>query len=229
MVNSAYMDQTYQPTRRLTIREPFCSLSHGAGAVLAALGTVALVLLAGHRVLYTVAFVIYGASLVLLYSSSAMYHGLDGTPRDIEKLMRMDHAAIYLLIAGTYTPVCLLVLHRALGFPLLAAQYVLAATGISLTLMWRSAPAWIRVTLYLLMGWMIMLSMGQLKVLLPPDAIVWITAGGLSYTIGTVVFATDKPHIWPGRFSAHDLWHLFVLGGSACQFYAIWRFIAMVR
>jgi hemolysin III len=158
-----------------------------------------------------------------------VYHGATVPEETADRFMRMDHCAIYVLIAGTYTPVCLLVLNKTIGIPMLIAQYTLAAIGILLIHTCRSAPHFIRVTLYLLMGWMIVLDLGHLRMLMPPEGIAWIIAGGVTYTIGCIVFAIDKPHLWPGRFSAHDLWHVFVLAASACQFYAIWRFIALIR
>ena len=223
------MEVVFLPEQRPRLREPFCCISHGAGAILWAIGTIALIAAAGHRALYIVSFVIYGLSLVLLYTSSAVYHGLDVPEKLRDRLMRLDHSAIYLLIAGTYTPVCLLVLRQHHGYSILTAQYILAAIGITVTFAYKSAPHWVRVTIYLLMGWMIVVAMGPLTQLMPHEAVVLMYAGGLAYTIGTVVFATNRPHLWPGKFSAHDLWHVFVLAGSAFHFCVMYRFIALIK
>jgi hemolysin III len=135
--------------------------------------------------------------------------------------------AIYLLIAGSYTPLCLLVLRGRLGLTLLGVEWALAAIGIGVALLWRGAPVWVRLVLYLGMGWLVVLAFGSVLHALPAPAIPWMIAGGLSYSIGAVVFATNKPHLWPGRFSAHDLWHVFVLSGSACHFFLLLRYVAL--
>ena len=199
-------------------REPFSGLSHGAGAALAIAGLIILLVLARGRVRETVAFACYGASLVLLYTVSALYHSLRTSPRGLSRWQRMDHAAIYGLIAGSYVPVCVLALRGVVGWGLLAAELGLAAVGIGAVLLWRRAPEWFRVVLYLLMGWLVVAALGPLRNALPPAAFAWMMAGGVTYSVGAVVFAADRPHLWPGRFSAHDLWHLFVLGGSTCHF-----------
>ncbi len=178
----------------------------------------------GHP-LKTVSFAIYGVSLVLLYTASALYHSLCVGPRAEKVLMRLDHGAIYLLIAGTYTPICLLVLRGGWGWSLFGMEWGLAAIGIGATLFWRTAPDWVRVVLYLVMGWLIVVALGPLRHALPPAALTGIVAGGIAYSVGVVVYATDRPHLWPGRFSAHDLWHLFVLGGSACHYMTVVRFL----
>lgn len=218
--------------RRFRIREPFCGLSHGAGAVLSAVALVVLLVLARGRLWHTLGFAVFGISLILLYSASALYHCLPATtPRALERLQRFDYVAIFLLIAGTYAPICLVALRGsgAWGWGLLAAQYTLAGIGIGGVLLgrrrWR-LPDGVRVALYVVMGWMCVIALGPLRAALDPAALGWLLAGGLAYSLGTVIFALDRPHLWPGRFSAHDLWHLFVLGGSACHFVLMCRFAA---
>lgn len=211
-------------TRR--VREPFCGLSHGVGVVLSVAALVALLMLARGRLWHTVGFAIYGASLIALYSTSTLYHSLSTSERGEAMLQRLDHCAIYLLIAGTYTPVCLVTLRGMWGSALLAIVWSLAAVGIASTWCWKSAPDWWRVLLYVLMGWMVVLAMPSLRAAMAPGGVAWLVAGGVVYSIGTVIFALDRPHLWPGRFSAHDLWHLFVLGGSACHFVVMASFVA---
>lgn len=205
-------------TRRPWIREPFSGLSHLFGALLSVVGLVVLLTLAHGRLWHIIGFLIYGFSLILLYSSSALYHSLHLPETQINHLQRCDHIAIFLLIAGTYAPICLVNLHGAWGWGLLGAVYGIAALGIGIILFWKSAPHWIRVGLYVLMGWLAVLAWPQLRAALPPAALAWTVAGGVVYTLGTIVYATDRPHLWPGKFGAHDLWHVFVLAGSACHF-----------
>jgi hemolysin III len=181
--------------------------------------------LAHGDMLKMVSFTLYSVSMILLYTASALYHSLRVSPRAADVLMRFDHSAIYLLIAGTYTPLCLLALPRAWGWPIFGTEWGLALIGISATLFWRSSPHWVRLVLYLSMGWLIVIAFGPLRHALPHDAVVGIVAGGIAYSVGVIVYATDRPHLWPGRFSAHDLWHLFVLAGSTCHYVTIARYL----
>ncbi len=210
------------------IKEPFCGLSHGVGILLSVVALVTLLVVAHGRFWPTASFAIYGASLILLYSASTLYHSLRGSPRRELQLMRLDHSAIYVLIAGSYTPICLIALRGPWGWGLLLFIYALAALGIGVTLLWKSAPDWVRVVLYVLMGWASIVAFGPLRAALSPAGFAWLLAGGLVYSVGTVIFALDRPHLWPGKFSAHDLWHLFVLGGSACHFVVMLRYVAPV-
>jgi hemolysin III len=174
--------------------------------------------LARGKPLHTVGFAIYGVSLILLYSASALYHSLPVSERHLDSLQRLDHSAIFLLIAGTYAPVCLVLLRGAWGWSLLTAEYVLAALGIVSVIAFKSRPDWLRVVLYLGMGWLALIALPALRAILSGAAMAWLLGGGILYTLGTVVYATDRPRLWPGRFGPHDLWHLFVMGGSACHF-----------
>jgi len=209
-------------------REPFCGLSHWAGAALSVAGLVVLLILAHGRPWRTVSFAIYGGCLILLYTSSALYHSLHVSEPQEKRLMRLDHTAIYLLIAGTYAPVCLVALRGAWGWSLLGLECALAAVGAATTFFWKGGGKWVRITLCLIMGWLIITAFSPLSRLLPLAALEWMIAGGVVYAIGAAIFATDWPHLWPGKFSAHDLWHVFVLAGSACHFVLILVFIVPI-
>jgi hemolysin III len=213
--------------RRCWLREPFCGLSHGAGVALSVAGIIVLMVLARGRPWHMAGFAVYGATLVLLYTASTLYHSLHVSPRDVNRLMRFDQAAIYLLIAGTYTPLCLLMLPPVWGWSLLAVEWGLALGGIALLLLSKRVLDIPRMALYIIMGWLIVVAFGPVRQTFPLETILLLIGGGILYSIGTVVFAADRPHLWPGRFSAHDLWHLFVLGGSGCH-YAMMITIAAV-
>jgi hemolysin III len=204
--------------RRFALREPFSGLSHLGGAALGVVGLVALVDLSWGKPWHLSGFAIYGASLVLLYLASALYHLLPVSPQWVKRLQVLDHVGIYLLIAGTYTPICLVPLRGAWGWSILGVVWGLALFGIAIEIGWRQAPRWLGLVLYLLMGWLAVIAMGPLTQTLPPAAVAWLVAGGLVYTAGAVVFALERPRLWPGVFGSHDLWHLFVMGGSACHF-----------
>jgi hemolysin III len=171
------------------------------------------------------AFAVYGVTLVQLYVASALAHTVVCSPEAEDRLTRFDYAAIFLLIAGTYTPICVVALRGPWGWGLLAAVWSIAALGIAAV--FRRAPSHrTRVLTYVAMAWLCVIATGPLVRALPPAALAWLVAGGVVYTSGAAVFFTDRPHLWPGRFAAHDLWHCMVLAGSACHFVAIVRYIA---
>jgi hemolysin III len=209
------------------IKEPFCGISHAAGALAAIAGMIVLLCFHRSQPERWIGFTIYGFSLIFLYTASTLYHSLRVGERACEWLQRLDHSAIFLLIAGTYTPVCLIMLRGAWGWSLLGVVYGIAVTGIILTLCWKNLPNWLRVVLYVCMGWLAMVAFGPLRHALGTAGMCWLIAGGVIYSIGTIIYATDRPHLFNGKFSAHDLWHIFVLGGSACHYFVVLRFVAM--
>jgi hemolysin III len=210
------------------VREPFNGLSHLAGVLLSLAGLLLLLALSAGKPWHLTGFAVYGTSLVVLFSASTLYHSLHVGPRQVERLLAFDHVAIYLLIAGTYTPLCLVPLRGPWGWSLLGVVWGIALVGIVLRLAWKTAPPWLPIPLYLLMGWLSVVALGPLGSALPAGAIGWLFAGGVVYTVGAAVFAFQRPRLWPGVFGSHELWHLFVLGGSACHFVVMLRFVAAV-
>jgi hemolysin III len=204
--------------KRWHLREPVSGLSHLAGAAFATLGLILLLVVARGKPWHLTGFAIYGATLVFLYLASTVYHLAPVGPRWQARLLALDQVAIYALIAGTYTPLCLVQLRGAWGWSLLGMVWGLACIGVVLRLSWRSAPSWLPLPIYLVMGWLCIIAAGPLTGALPAAGLLALLAGGLLYTVGAVVFVTERPRLWPGRFGAHDLWHMFVLGGSACHF-----------
>jgi hemolysin III len=213
--------------QRLRLREPFCGLSHLAGAGLSVLGLVALLTISYGKPWHLVACAIYGASLILLYSASTLYHSLCVEARRVARLRSLDQAAIYGLIAGTYTPICLVALRGAWGWFLLGTVWVLALTGAALRLTWRGFPEWLSYVLYFTMGGLFLVAFNPVFQALSATGIAWLLSGGLLYTVGAAVLVLDRPRLRPGVFGSHDLWHLFVLGGSGCHFVVIRCFVAV--
>lgn len=211
---------------RIRIKDPFSGLSHGVGALLSVAALITLLVVAGGRVWQTISFAIYGTTLIILYSASCLYHSLMVADHHVERLKRLDHIGIFLLIAGTYTPVCLVSLRGVWGWSMLTAEWAMAALGIAGILLLKKMPAWLRVVLYLGMGWLAVIALAPLRAALPPGAMHWLFAGGIIYSAGVVFYATEWPYCWPGKFDGHDLWHLFVMGGSACHFILMLLFIA---
>ena len=173
-----------------------------------------------------VAFGIFGLSLVALYLASSLYHLLPLSPVGVARLRKLDHMAIFVLIAGTYTPFCLLALDD--GWGLLALVWSLALCGVLLKLFWMGAPRWLSVALYLGMGWVAVIAAPTLLRAVPAGGMIWVLAGGLTYSAGALVYGLKRPHPLPGVFGFHELWHLFVLAGSACHFWAVLRYIAPI-
>ena len=225
VVYSLHMNSGVSKARPF-IREPFCGISHLIGAVISVAGLVVLLVLADGRPLCAVSFALYGASLIALYTSSTLYHSLH-VGSDL--LQKIDHCAIYCLIAGTYVPISLVGLGGPWGWVLFGLETAMAVFGVMITLLYQRQPAWVRVVLYIVMGWLALVAFGPLRAALPPAAIRGLVLGGLLYTTGAIVFATDRPHLWPNRFSAHDLWHVFVLAGSAAHFWVILEYLALGR
>lgn len=211
------------------LREPFNGISHMAGVLLSLAGLLFLLAVSLGKPWHLVSFAIYGLSMVSLYTASTLYHSLPVGPRQVQKLLMWDQVAIYLLIAGTYTPLCLVPLRGPWGWSLLGVVWAIAATGIAMRVAWKKQPHWLPVVLYLVMGWLSVIVLRPLGSALPSAAMAWLFAGGMTYTVGAAVFALERPRLWPGVFSSHELWHVFVLGGSACHFVLMSCFVVPVR
>ena len=207
---------------RHRIKDPFPALSHWFGVAFAAAATVTLIILSAGRPWHVVAFSLYGTTLVLLFLASALAHTIHCSQATSDRLTRLDYMAIFLLIAGTYTPFCLIALRETWGWWMLSAEWSMAAAGIIAVAFGRARSNLPRTILYIFMAWVVALvAIGPMSHALPRAALSWLLAGGAVYTAGAAVFAVDRPHLWPGRFVAHDLWHLMVLVGSGCHFIAM--------
>jgi len=210
-------------------KHPFSGLSHLTGALLSLAGLVLLLVAAWGKPWHMVSFAVYGGTLVFLYTASSLYHLLRLPPLKEARLLGLDRAAIYALIAGTYTPICLVALPAAWGWSLLSVVWGLAATGILVDVISRRrTPDWLQALLYLATGWVALVALGPLLLSLPLAALAWLGAGCLIYTVGAIICVTERPRLMPGRFGAHDLWHVLVLAGSACHFVLMLHFIAPV-
>lgn len=200
--------------------EAFNSISHMVGATAALAGASVLVVLAARdgEALRVVAFSVYGASLFLLYLMSCLYHGLSGRAKAVFRVL--DHQAIYLLIAGTYTPFALLTLHGEVGWWLFGAIWGMAAMGMLLDVLQRTGRRIIPLIIYLAMGWLVLLALDPLLAALPLPGVRWLVAGGMFYTSGIVFYVLDHRYHW-----AHGVWHLFVLAGSVSHYFAILLYV----
>jgi hemolysin III len=201
----------------MRIREPVNGASHLVGLVLAGAGTLLLLKLAtGPEKL--AAFSIYGATLILLYAASTLYHTLPLSERHLRALRTLDHIAIYFLIAGTYTPIALITLDGGLGWALLGSVWLIAMAGIPFKLFFLDAPVWISTGTYLAMGYLSLVAVMPLARAVSLSGLMWLVSGGLAYTIGAIIYSRQRPNPFPGLFGHHEIWHILVLIGSACHF-----------
>lgn len=208
-------------------REPANAYTHLAGVLLSVFGLILLIhksLLHGKSI-YIPGFSIFGSSMILLYLSSTLYHYLSVSDKSLRLLRRIDHIMIYILIAGTYTPVALIVLEGFMGRVVFTAIWSIAALGVIFKLAWFNAPKWISLTLYLLMGWMALLVFPALWRVLPVPAVVWLLMGGLAYTVGAVIYAIKWPNPSPEYFNFHAIWHIMVMAGSFCFFWLMYQYV----
>jgi hemolysin III len=209
---------------RFRLKDPFPSVSHWIGVALSLVGLVVLLVKADGRPWHVAGFVIYGTSMVLLYLASALNHSLICSPTADARLEAFDYAAIFGLIAGTYTPLCLVNLRGPWGWGLLAAAWAIAAFGIASLFLWRGRSR-LRVVTYVAMGWLPLFAAAEIIRVLPAPAVAWLILGGVVYSAGAVVYFTNRPCLWPDRFVAHDLWHCMVLAGSACHYVVMFQYV----
>jgi hemolysin III len=200
--------------------ERFNSITHLVGAVAAAAGMVALVVLAARQgdLWKIVSFSVYGFTLLLLYTVSTLYHSLHGRAKEIFRML--DHNSIYLLIAGTYTPFTLVTLRGVWGWSLFGVIWGLAAFGIVLDSLSKKGLRIIPIIIYLIMGWLCVIAIKPLLELLPENGFYWLLAGGIFYTVGILFYVLDE------KFSHfHGIWHLFVLAGSISHYITIFFYV----
>lgn len=203
------------------LREPVNSLTHWAGAILALAGLIALLIVGWGTPAKVISLVIYGLSLILLFSASATYHMVRVKDKVLEIFRKIDHAAIYLLIAGTYTPFCINAFTGFWKWGMLSIIWSMAVIGIVLKIFFIRAPRWLNAGIYVAMGWASVIAGGQMLATLPTWVFVWLIIGGAVYTLGAVVYATKIFNFVPGVFGFHEIWHIFVLIAAAAHFIAI--------
>ncbi len=212
---------------QIKFRQPVSGLTHAAGAILSIIALMVMVIVdIRHKTIWNIiADTIFGSSLIMLYTTSALYHLLPLEEKGINLLRQVDHTMIFILIAGTYTPFCLVTLRGPWGWSMLATIWGLAVAGIITKFTWKSAPRFFRVTLYLLMGWLSLIMIYPLSQTALPGALIWLLIGGLCYTVGAIFYALKWPNPFPKIFGFHEIWHLLVLGGSFSHFWAVFRYV----
>ena len=215
---------------QITIREPGSAITHFIAMMMAVFAAVPLLVKAGIQSGWEnfLAMAIFMGSMILVYGASATYHSVDLTGRSLRIFRKLDHMMIFVLIAGSYTPVCLIVLGGKLGYTLLALVWGIAAVGMLVKACWITCPKWFSSVIYIAMGWVCVLVFGPLLKTLSAPAFLWLLAGGIIYTVGGVIYALKLP-IFNAKhkfFGSHEVFHLFVMGGSICHFIFMYLYVA---
>ena len=203
------------------LREPVNGLTHLAGAIAAFFGVIAMLIIGWGVTTKVVSVVAYGIGLISMFSASAAYHMAKVGPAVLQTLRKIDHSAIFLLIAGTYTPFCLIAFTGFWRSGLLAIIWSIALIGITVKVFYVKAPRWLNAGIYVCTGWLCVMAAPQMPSMLPFAAMLWLFIGGVVYTLGAVVYATKIFNFMPGKFGFHEIWHIFVLLAAISHFIAV--------
>ena len=214
---------------KFKLKDPGSAITHGIAFLLAAVGAAPLLIRSSEWSdhIHIVALGVFILTMMLLYAASTLYHSVDSTAKVNRRLKKLDHMMIFVMIAGSYTPVCLIVLHNKIGYILCALVWATAILGIVFKAFWVTCPKWVSSVIYIGMGWVCILAMPQLLAGLSFGAFMWLLAGGLFYTVGGVIYAMKFP-VFHNRFryfGCHELFHVFVMAGSLCHFIVMYVYL----
>lgn len=213
------------------LKDPGSAITHFIGMVIAILAIAPLLMKAAHgnNSGYLGAFAIFILSMVALYAASTIYHTFNISEKVNTLLRKIDHAMIFVMIAGSYTPICLIALPANLGIPLLITVWIITIIGTLFNIFWITCPRWLSSTIYIGMGWLSVIAISSIIKNLPFSAFVWLLVGGILYTIGGVIYALKLPIFkkvnWK-NFGNHELFHCFVMLGSMCHFVMVYNYLA---
>lgn len=210
------------------LREPINSITHFAGAGLSILALIAMlvkVIINGGSSVAILSVTIFGISLILLYTISATYHGVISTEKVIFNLKRLDHSMIFILIAGSYAPFCLLAIGGSFGITMFTIMMSIAVFGIIFKLCWFDCPRWLQTSMYIAMGWSAVFMIKPLSAVLPLTSIFWLVLGGVLYTIGGIIYGAKPKKLKLGSFKFHEIFHIFILLGSLSHFICVFTYV----
>ena len=215
---------------KFKLKDPGSAITHGIGMLLAVAGATPLIVKAARSadVLHVFAVSVFILTMILLYLASTLYHSVSSTAKVNRRLKNMDHMMIFVMIAGSYTPVCLIVLHGRTGYILCALVWTVAIIGMILKGCWINCPKWLSSVIYIGMGWLCVLAFVPIFHNLPRAGFGWLLAGGIIYTIGGVIYALKLPifNAKHKNFGSHEVFHVFVMLGSVCHFVVMYFFVA---
>lgn len=210
------------------LREPLNGLTHLIGAVLSLIGLIALIIKAvvtHSSLMAIVSVILFGISMILLYSASATYHSVISTEKVIYRLKKLDHSMIFILITGSYAPFCLIALNNKAGYILFGAVLISAILGIIFKMFWVTCPKWVSSVMYIAIGWFAIFAIYPLSQVLIPQALFLLVLGGVMYTIGGVIYAFKNDRIKIGAFGTHEIFHIFIMLGTLCHFIAVFLYV----
>lgn len=215
--------------KHFTLKDPGSAITHFIALMLTMIGGIPLLFKAAilQNPLRQFSALVYLLSMILLYTASTMYHSFDISETVNRRLKKFDHMMISVLIAGSYTPICLLTLSPGVGIPLVCLVWTMALGGILLKAMWVYCPRWVSSILYIAMGWTCVIAFVPLLHAMPIQGFLWLLFGGIIYTIGAVIYALKLPifHNMTENFGNHEIFHLFVMGGSLCHFIVMYAYV----
>lgn len=213
------------------LREPMNGFTHFIGVILSIAATFLLIIKSNdsQSLIGVISISVFGISMILLFTASTLYHWLKLSEEGIKKLRKVDHIMIFIYIAATYTPICIIVLKGYTGWLLLIAVWLVAIFGVIIKLFWMNAPRWLSTLIYVLMGWLAVVVIYPLFSSLEIEALLWLFTGGLFYTVGAIIYALKKPDPFPGILGFHEIFHLFVLAGSFSHYWLMYKYISIFQ
>ena len=210
------------------LREPVSGFTHLAGAILSFVGLLALVIKTAMNdptILSLTAVIIFGISMILLYSASATYHLVVSSDKVIKFLRKLDHSMIFILIAGSYTPFCLIALEETSGIALFCVVSGIAIAGVLFKMLWFNCPRWLSTSIYIGMGWISIFIIGPLSKAISPQGVFYLALGGIFYTIGGIIYGLKPKFLNFKYLGFHDIFHIFVMLGSLTHFYCVFKYV----
>ncbi|MBQ5695045.1 MAG: hemolysin III family protein [Clostridium sp.] len=210
------------------LREPINSITHFVGAGLSFIALIAMlvkVAISAPSVISILSVTIFGISLTLLYATSGTYHGIISTEKVIKFFQKLDHSMIFVLIAGSYAPFCLISIGDKFGFTMFLIMITLAIVGIIFKLCWFNCPCWVDSVMYIGMGWIALFMIKPLAAILPGISLFWLVLGGILYTIGGIIYATKSKKLTIGNWGFHEIFHIFILLGSLSHFICVYTYV----
>ncbi|MCH7518906.1 MAG: hemolysin III family protein [Candidatus Dadabacteria bacterium] len=210
-------------------REPMSALTHFIAFLGVFFGLLVLLYISTYPVikpLHIITFSIFGVSMMMVYAASTVYHTLFLSEKGIKRLKKIDHMMIFVSIASTYTPICLIALKGFWGWSLLAIIWGLAVIGILIKIFWIHAPRWFSSVIYVTAGWIALIYLLPIINALGTSGSLWLFIGGGFYTLGAVIYAIGRPDPWPGFFGFHEVFHVFIMVGSVMHFWLMYDYIA---
>ena len=210
------------------LREPINSITHFVGAGLSFIALIAMLIkvaISDPSIISILSVTIFGISLTLLYATSGTYHGIISTEKVIKFFQKLDHSMIFVLIAGSYAPFCLISIGNKFGFTMFLIMITLAIVGIIFKLCWFNCPCWVDSVMYIGMGWIALFMIKPLAAILPGISLFWLVLGGILYTIGGIIYATKSKKLTIGNWGFHEIFHIFILLGSLSHFICVYTYV----